>query len=446
MFTRNSFGHKTIATASPALVRTRRSKPIIVFALCFLLSPLLCIFGSAQEPRIGYERRIETGLQELRRFGYEDRQEVVRRFQLGAGTSLLPEHRQAWLSAFEKEGWLAEKHQLRANDHLWGGRTVFLDVKRDKDRVSIVRREAADLWFQEMGFGGAETQSHTLDSRDQIGPLIDGAGTVIHRGDSLPDMWQLHLRTQPFYVRSSSSSPKTTPAEFLRASEILDRRPRPGTLRIMSALPQSTGWVDFPVELHRMGLSVFEASGWSKLRDQMTQLQTELRETESKPSSDGEPLIKPLLRHHRIESASKAAFLNELAHGGRDQLMLIAHFEDGELHFPDGDTLSLDELRSVKRETAPDRTLILISCKTGEVNEPVQSLAEIALQNKLALNVIAPPQPVSATDVPNLLRNYLVEQQSIKDVFLTNGNFHNITENLRPAPGTNADRSSRVTG
>jgi hypothetical protein len=56
---------------------------------------------------------------------------------------------------------------------------------------------------------------------------------------------------------------------------------------------------------------------------------------------------------------------------------------------------------------------------------------EIALKNNLALGVIAPPHPVSAAQVPGLLRSYLIEHKTIYDVFLKDGNLHHMAENLQ---------------
>ena len=188
-----------------------------------------------------------------------------------------------------------------------------------------------------------------------------------------------------------------------------------------------------------MGLSVFESPGWRALRKQMSQLQDELRvkkEFVFQEATELESLEKPVfklrsLRHHQIETATREAFVEELAMGSKDYLVLIAHFDSKGLHFPNGDTMTKEEVANVKREAAPERTLVLISCETGSVNEPVESLVEIALRNNLAMNVVAPAHKLSGAQVPDFLRSYLMEGKSINEVFVNQGNFNNISENLQ---------------
>jgi hypothetical protein len=86
-------------------------------------------------------------------------------------------------------------------------------------------------------------------------------------------------------------------------------------------------------------------------------------------------------------------------------------------YFPDGQTLSNAELSAATRADAPERTVILISCDTGAVNGPTQSPGEIVLNNKMALNVVAPPDPVSALQVPGMLRDFLIAGKTIKEAF-----------------------------
>jgi len=253
----------------------------------------------------------------------------------------------------------------------------------------------------------------------------------VHNGDSLPEQWGNHHLLGDIYLRNSNASPKETLYEYIRAAEILDRKPQPGKVRILSALPQSASHE----ELRRMGLRITEASGWQGVENQMSQLQLELFLYElgsrERPRLDEYHLFSS--QSHRslsIETATKEKLVEELANGSNDSVVLIAHFDGSKLHFPDGRTMTRDELAAIKRDEAPERNLVLISCEAGSVNEPVESLAEIALRNKLAMNVVAPPQPVSAAPVPDLLRSYLIDGKSIKDVFVTHRNFNNITENL----------------
>jgi hypothetical protein len=309
---------------------------------------------------------------------------------------------------------------------------VFLDVRNQEGKVQVGTLGAADRWLQDMELEEVTPKWHPIVSAEELDRLVGDATTVVHEGDNLPKEWPNPLRLRSAYLRRSDASPKRTMNELLRAQQILERRPEPGRVRIMSALPQSTGTIDSVFELYRMGLHVTESSNWRKLQGEMSQLQSDLRRTsETVEINVGGVVVQaPSNSHHRIETATKDAFVNELLNGTKDYVVLIAHFDDEGLHFPDGTTMTNAELGEIKRDTAPERTLILISCDAGLVNGPLRSVGEIALKNNLALGVIGPPRPVSAAEVPGLLRSYLIQHRSINDVFVTYGNFNHIAENL----------------
>lgn len=383
--------------------------------------------------RVEYRPRVERGMLELERLSPVDRDDVIRRVQDGfAGVSepgkLL--RRRMVLDAFDHEdqSWISVKAEHPSSS----GRTVFLDVKNHDGKVQVGTLGAADRWLQEMELDDVTPKWHSIVSAEELDRLVGDATTVVHEGDNLPKEWRNPLWLRSAYLRHSDASPKRSMNELLRAQQILERRPEPGRVRIMSALPQSTDTFASLFELYRMGLHLTDSSDWRKLQGEMSRLQSDLhRRSETfEMNLGGVAVPVRSLAHHRIETATKDAFVKELLYGTNDYVVLIAHFDDEGLHFPDGTTMTTAELGDIKRDTAPDRTLILISCDAGSVNGPVQSAGETALKNNLALGVIAPPRPVSAAEVPGLLRSYLIQHRSINDVFVTNGNFHHIAENV----------------
>ena len=130
-----------------------------------------------------------------------------------------------------------------------------------------------------------------------------------------------------------------------------------------------------------------------------------------------------------IEPATKDQFLQELREGSNDTVLLMAHHADGKIYFPGGVTLTNAELSDIQREIPPERSLIIISCEMGIVNARRQSPSEMMLAGQLALNVIAHPKPVSASKVPDMLREYLIDMKNINEVFTRRG-YLPITENL----------------
>jgi hypothetical protein len=49
----------------------------------------------------------------------------------------------------------------------------------------------------------------------------------------------------------------------------------------------------------------------------------------------------------------------------------------------------MKELNEVRRDTAPGRAVVLLACRTGQVNGKTNSIAEVILKNKLAATVLA---------------------------------------------------------
>jgi len=278
-------------------------------------------------------------------------------------------------------------------------RLAVLDVTNRGGKVTVsVSRGSDYLWLGE-SLNSKLTPNRTFEitSTDDMDLLLGKLTTVVHRGDPLPEAWSRHLRQRGQYLRNSRHSPKDELGDFIHAAEALNRRAEPGRVRVLSALPNDEGWFGLRWQLHQMGLDVGEASGWSNV-------QKEINAVRSKSAFP-------------VESATKESVLQELRAGSSETVVVVAHNNDGLLHFPDGSTLSLAELSALSRLEAPDRTLVLISCDAGVVNGRTLSASEVVVKHKLALNVLAHPAPISATEVPAMLEDFLINGKTIKESF-----------------------------
>ena len=237
-----------------------------------------------------------------------------------------------------------------------------------------------------------------LDSPDQLLAFLSGHRTLVSRGEALPPQWEDWVRSAGVeHVRVSQRSPKMTLGEHAAAAEALDRTFDGDKTRIFSALPRARGEEELLAELEVLGLRRDEAEGWRRLEGQVRELEAETGQS--------------------LEPATKETFLEELRNGDADYIVLFAHSQYGNIRLPDGKLITPEELAAIRRDEAPDRTIVLISCGTGTVNEGTSSIAEILLENKTAINVIAPPEPVSATEIPDMLRRFVAGGETLNQVF-----------------------------
>jgi len=291
---------------------------------------------------------------------------------------------------------------------------VFLDVKNRDGRVSVTMRTGADYWLQDVGLPKySQAVTRDVSSFAELEGLIGDAATAVHRGDDLPKEWQDQLQQKSTYLRNSDRSPKKGVGEFINAAHLLDRTAEPGKTRILSALPRARDTKELLRELGRMDLDKSEVAAWQQLQEEMDLVQAD----------SGFP----------FEAGTKEAFLNELKEGTNDYVVLIAHFDDERLHFPGGSTLTLAELTAVQRAEAPQRTVIILSCSAGPVNGRLPSLSETVIKGNMAVNAVAHSEPISAAQVPAMMREFLIAGKTIKEVFSTRG-FQSVTENIEVAP------------
>lgn len=302
---------------------------------------------------------------------------------------------------------------------------IFLDVRKDKGRFWVNARKDGDLWLEQAGLPElANGQRQRISSIEEFEKLLGESNTVVHQGDDLPEAWTDRLRKDRAYLRHSRRSHREGLGEFVRAAELLDRHAELGKTRVFNALPQASEDEDLHGELLRMGLNTKELKGWQQLRQDIGAVQA--------------------VSEIKIEEGTKEAFLQELREGEMDTIVLIAHSEDGAVHFRNGETLSAEDLSAIQREIAPDRNLILSTCEAGKVNAPVQSFSEALLAGNLGLNVIAHPEPISGADVPDILRELLVKRKTFREVFVQRRGYVPVSENLDRELGRGKQTLSRL--
>jgi len=198
-------------------------------------------------------------------------------------------------------------------------------------------------------------------------------------------------------VRSSARSPNQDQRSIARVVDRLNRPLKVENLKIFNGLPDAYLNFDSFDEFSKMSLPKQQFLQWGRLRMHVQNKVDELQ--------------------LNSEPATKTAILQELSQDKSDVLVLVAHNHNGILRFQpqampgsvlgieqaNEDTLSLSDLTSIRRETAPERTILIVSCEAGSVNSDSASFAEALLSNKLADAVISSPEPVNARDLPKIL-------------------------------------------
>ena len=230
----------------------------------------------------------------------------------------------------------------------------------------------------------AEPLNLSDDDLWELGAYIEKSDSVLYNGD-LPtsDAWRTLLKKYPNNVLSSRVSPNQTIEEKAAAVALGSRRLKPDELVVMNALPRETTLSASLIERNRMGITG-SRKDWQAINHEIALN------------------LAPGTRH---EGATKNEFLKELGTGTKDVLIIFAHSDSNVLYLPGikGGSVSVDDLKAIRRDTAPDRLIILFACEAGTVNAPTRSLAEALLENRLAKSVVASDRLLDAQDIPQLL-------------------------------------------
>lgn len=304
---------------------------------------------------------------------------------------------------------------------VYAPKNVYINVVREGNDVRVMAEFTPGESRAVTTIGGSnELSGRRITSPTELKDLVDSGRTVIHRGNDLPPQWRDNLPNNR-YVRASNRSPKRSNREHGRAAELLDTYAVPGKTRVFNALPKAREARQLENELRDMDLLAEEASSWRKLNEDIDAV--------------------GINREIPIETATKEKIIEELRTGENNTTVLVGHFDvaKGTLYLPGGQKITAKEIADIRREIPPERIIVLLACSTGQVNMGLPSFGERILQNNLAINVIAPPKPVSAKPVPELLDRYLNKNETIREVFL-NEDYQPMTQRIEK------DRLVRVYG
>lgn len=208
--------------------------------------------------------------------------------------------------------------------------------------------------------------------------------TVVLLGDPLPpplpnDAKQLGISL----VRHARRSANVDPEAIGRAARKGVEQFTNGSYIVLNALPNTDG-IGLPFMLSKMNLSLLDTLAWRGIVQGV-------RKEANRFSSNA------------VKVANRANVLNELEAGASNVLLLVAHNQDKRIYLPDGTSIGFGEIEAIKRQVAPDRTIVLVTCEAGGVGGIDPSLAELLLQNRLATSVFASQKSVNASDVPKIL-------------------------------------------
>jgi len=191
------------------------------------------------------------------------------------------------------------------------------------------------------------------------------------------------FRSRDFpYVVVSRSSPKNAD-EYAKAAALTVKTFTPDNTILFDGLPYEAGEARGKKELRMMGLNP-TPQAWRSVKNDVLAASGKIP----------------------VRRATKATVLSELHRGNSNVLFLIAHSDSRYLFLPGlaGEKISIQELDRISRDVAPDRVIVLLACKTGELNGETQSIAEIMIKNRLASVVYASDDYLRADDLPGMFR------------------------------------------
>jgi hypothetical protein len=251
--------------------------------------------------------------------------------------------------------------------------------------------------------GGVATWSMSPDDLNGIAAdasqFLANAGRIVHEGDPISKsvLDTLLGNNGRAYARKTDSSLNHSREQIDLALRLGDEHLSPDNFTLFNAFPQRTGLASWP-ELVSMDLNMSDSSHWQDANVALIKASRRLGVS--------------------IEVARKADLLKELATGDRNVLVVIAHGTGDRIYLPgiNNESISIKDLRSIRRKVVPPRSVILISCYAGEVNGTESSLAEALLNAGLARTVFASEDRVPVEDVPTLLKDLLEPGAKIAEV------------------------------
>jgi hypothetical protein len=222
-------------------------------------------------------------------------------------------------------------------------------------------------------------------SADQTKGCFNREDLFVLSGYITPADEQWFKTNKAKYVIGSAFSPKQFKSEQAQAAALLLKRFSAEEIVVFDGLPHEKTAARSHAELRRMGLPA-STKAWRDARKD----------------------IHDALGNITTETANKEGLQQELRFGSKNVLFLMAHSDSESIYLPGlrGGKLSMKELNQIQRDAAPDRVVVLLACKTGQVSGKTSSIAEIILKNKLATTVLATDGYIDAAELGSMLREF----------------------------------------
>ena len=215
--------------------------------------------------------------------------------------------------------------------------------------------------------------------------VVRSSDYLVLDGEAVPEPFLGDLVMLPTpYAYGARESPNRTAEALARAFRRGNAEfPRQG-YEIQNALPWRTGPA-LPPMLSRMNLQWADAFAW---RAVASALEARKKSGDSMAGS---------------VTATRDSLVDSLAHGNKNMLVLFAHNAESKIYFPDGGTLSFADIAAIKRDSPPERTIVLVTCSGGGNEGKTLTLGETLMANNLATTVFAARGAVKASDVPEIV-------------------------------------------
>ena len=223
--------------------------------------------------------------------------------------------------------------------------------------------------------------------------MIKNTIELVRNGDPLPEEFSQELVSykKPPVLRLSDN---VDPTNLQQAIELGNQTFFARPVVILDGLPHGdkNGKVTGG-ELKLMGLKRSQRAGWQDLRKSIAE------------------------RKMPITKASAERVKEQLLRGHENILFLIAHNDGKHIYLPSGERLSMEELSLLKRDTSPDRVIVLVTCYGLRSSEGLEkSLAKTFVQNRFAKTVFATHETFDARSVPGLLDRLRTNNTPLREI------------------------------
>lgn len=342
-------------------------------------SPAIAI-AARHEPERGLRVRVSsTRDKPAREFEWRDLESRLRRYELS------PTKREQGRRALARLDTALFKYSNKGAVPLrLGVRVLRFDqasrtLKSFRDRTP----DATPEWTLQLPMDG----DHNSTVLPQLRALLRSTDHVVC-DSTVPDILSEAARTvETNIIRGGMASRNVSTAQLVAASAMVERQLDPQRAEVLNALPRVRSGILGLWDAWRMELPLSMRHEWRKFGEEVT-MPTEI------PS----------------QPASAKAILSSLSEGTRDVLLVVAHNNGTYIYLPTGERVAFAEIKSLKRAVAPERVVVLLTCRGAVSQKGTGSLAETILNNGLATSVFAADDVVDARKIPEILSSLASEK------------------------------------